>query len=111
MKRRYKLPIKGIVIMREPLTGAEEDPICVVPIIELVPKKEILDPITGEKRLTGEIGGFSYSCLSYNIDEEWCEVELEASSEFHEWLLSILPQLKDIQKEKGWKLEMKWCAG
>jgi len=73
------------------LTGAEDDPICVSP----------LDSIAGYP--TGEFQ--SYTCLNYNIDEGWCEVELEAGEEFHAWLISILPQLRGIQEEKGWRLD------
>ncbi|GAI97762.1 unnamed protein product, partial [marine sediment metagenome] len=50
-------------------------------------------------------GAYSCTNLYYNIDEEWCEIELEASEEFHNWLAGILPQLRGIQKEKGWKLD------
>lgn len=105
MKRRYKLPIKGTVMERKPLAGAEDDPICVIPFSDLVPKKEIIDAETKEKILTSELGGFSLVCLNYDIEEEWCEVEIEASNAFHDWLLNLIPQLKDIAKVKGWKLD------
>ena len=97
IKRRYKLPIKGTVLVLEPLTGANDDPICVIP----------LDGIAGY--LTGEFRG--YICLNYNIVEEWCEVELEASKEFHDWLQSILPQLNDIKGKKKWRLNKSLMLG
>ncbi len=101
MIRRYKLPIQGIALKREPLTGAEDDPICVIPLGEIDGRPTHFNEIAQEE--TQE--GCSYTCLDYNIDEEWCEVELEASEEFHNWLAGMLPRLRGIQKAKGWKLD------
>ena len=101
MLARYKLPIQGIVLAREPLTGKGNTPICVIPFGELPDCPTQFNEETQEELKEG----FNYTCLNYNIDEEWCEVELEASEEFHNWLVGMLPQLRDIQKEKGWKLD------
>lgn len=105
MKKFYKLPIQGTVLAKEPLTGAKDDALCVIPLNELEPKVEITDPETLKTRPVAEFGGCRYICWNYNIDEEWCEVELEASEEFHNWLDGMLPQLRGIQKAKGWKLD------
>lgn len=101
MKKFYKLPIQGTVLVKEPLTGNKSDPVCVFPLAEL----PNLPTYFNEERQREEQEPFSYICWNYNIDEEWCEVELEASEEFHNWLSGILPQLNDINKEKGWKLD------
>ncbi|MBA7590483.1 hypothetical protein ES708_32605 [subsurface metagenome] len=101
LKRRYKLPIQGVMVAKEPLTGAENDPIIAMPLRDLPDYPTFFDEETQQE--AGE--SFSYTCLDYNIDEEWCEVELEASESFHNWLVGILPQLRGIQKKKGWKLD------
>ena len=101
MKKKYKLPIMGIALDKNPPKGLRKDPICVIPFDDLPSRPTYIDEETQKVR------GYdvSYNCLNYNIDEEWCEVELEASEEFHNWLTGMLPQLNDIQKEKGWKLD------
>lgn len=104
MLKKYKLPIHGTVIKRDPLQGKNDDPILVIPFEELPNRPtEIIQTSEGidkEVRM-----GFRYMCLDYNIDEEWCEVELEASEEFHSWLTNLLPQLNDFKVRKGWKLD------
>ena len=101
MKKRYKLPISGTVVRENPLEGDKTDPICVIPLGEL-PTFPTFFELKSQEQIPES---FSYTCLNYNLDEEWCEVELEASEAFHNWLAGILPQLKDIQKEKGRKLD------
>lgn len=89
--RIYRLPIQGKVLSNAPLTGDENQPLCVIPIVEL--------PGYNPEYC------FNYVCNEYNVDEEWCEVEIEATAEFHNWLTSILPQLNTIKEQKGWKLD------
>ncbi|GAI07774.1 unnamed protein product [marine sediment metagenome] len=101
MKRKYKMPIRGKVLAKEPLTGENGDPICVIPFGDLPDLPTYFDKASQQQVKES----FGYTCLDYNIDEGWCEVELTASEEFHNWLAGILPQLRDIQKEKGWKLD------
>jgi hypothetical protein len=101
MNRTYKLPIMGKALKGKPLKGDENDPICVIPFGDLPDRPTYPDEETQELREYG----FSYTCLEYNLDEEWCEIELEASEEFHNWLAGILPELNDIKKSKGWKLD------
>ena len=107
--RRHRLPIMGAVIKREPLTGAKGNPIRLVPLSEIVedlmPKVAAVSEKTGEEAMVPEFGSYSYVCLEYNIDEEWCEIELKASEEFHNWLAGILPQLRNVQEAKNWKLD------
>ncbi len=92
-KRIYKLPIQGKVLSDKPLSGDGDNPLCVIPLPEL-PGYDGL----GNRE-------YSYTVLSYDIDNEQCEIELQASDAFHEWLLNLLPQLKDIKQSKGWKLD------
>lgn len=96
MIKRYKLPIQGTVLKREPLKGADADPVSVIDLTQLSGRPRWAD---------GREQGYAIVCLAYDIDEEWCEVELEASEEFHNWLAGILPQLRGIQKERDWKLD------
>lgn len=91
--RIYKLPIQGKVLNDKPLTGDENNPICAIPLSELPKYNEIGDRDHG------------FTVLSYDIDNEQCEIELQASDAFHEWLLNLLPQLKGIKQSKGWKLD------
>ena len=100
-KRRYKLPIQGAILVQTPLTGVEDNPIRVMPLSNLPNCPKYYDEASQEERERG----CCYTCLDYNIDEEWCEVELTASEEFHNWLTGMLPQLRGIQKSKGWKLD------
>jgi hypothetical protein len=79
MLARYKLPIMGKVLRREPLKGDSDNPICPIPI------EEIPDMPSGYTR----------KVLEYNIDEEWCEVEIDADEEFHEWLNRALKPEQD----------------
>ncbi|MBA7714305.1 hypothetical protein ES703_123323 [subsurface metagenome] len=101
MIKRYKLPIQGTALKKEPLTGARDDPICVIPLSEIDGRPTYYNEKLGETMQQG----CAYTCLNYNLDEGWCEVELEASEEFHNWLANILPQLRGIQEAKGWKLD------
>ncbi len=91
--RIYKLPIQGKVLNDKPLTGDENNPLSVIPLEEL-PEYNELDCM-----------GCAYTVLSYDIDNEECEIELRASDAVHEWLLNLMPQLRDIAKQKGWKLD------
>lgn len=107
MKKRYRLPIVGTVLSKEPLTGDAKDPVRPIDISELMPKNKVIDPDTNEER---EVPKYSYAArtlgnFDYNVDDECCEAEIDASKECHAWLGSILPQLNDIKKAKGWKLD------
>lgn len=93
IKRTYRIPIMGGVKKVHPLKGIEGN------TLQLIP----LDKLPGYDQLVSK--DYGYVCLEYNIDEEWCEVELEASEEFHNWLTGMLPQLRNTQKAKGWKLD------
>lgn len=101
MIKRYKLPIQGTVLNDKPLTGSKDDPLVVFPI-EKLPNS----PTHYDTELKEQVkDSFRFSCLEYNLDEEWCEIELESSEEFHNWLAGILPQLNDIKKARSWKLD------
>jgi len=103
MFRKYKLPIQGKVLNDDPLTGDENNPVVVIPLNELMPKITVTTP-DGSQIEVGKFGSYQYTCLEYNVDEEWAMVELEATPEFHDWLLSLLPQMKSIQNQRGWRL-------
>ncbi len=109
MIRRYQLPIMGKVLKKDPLTGDKDEPLEVFPIEELEGRPTqtitVLDEGTHLEVNKVVPEDFHLVCLDYNIDEEWCEVELEASEIFHGWLTDLLPQLKNIQMTKGWKLD------
>ena len=101
LKRVYRLPIMGKVLNDMPLTGDESSPLQVIPLAELPNVPTYYDEELGREVKQG----FAYTCLNYNVDEEWCEVELEASQEYHDWLTNLLPQLRDIVKNRKWKLD------
>ena len=92
--RIYKLPIQGKVLNDKPLTGDENNPLTVIPLEELPKYNEVVD-----------CRGCTFTVLSYDIDNEECEIELRASKTVHEWLLNLLPQLESIKQSKGWKLD------
>ncbi len=92
--RIYRLPIQGKVLNDKPLTGDSNDPLCVISLPDLPGYDEITSCL-----------GYRFTVLSYDIDNEECEVELCASDAFHDWLLNLLPQLKSIKQSKGWKLD------
>jgi len=91
-KRKYKVPIMGKVLNDQPLTGAIDDPICVIPFNEL--------PGWDLDRMA-----YAYTCLEYNVDEGWCDIELTADEATHDWLLSLMPQIFQIRESKSWKLD------
>ncbi|GAI94810.1 unnamed protein product [marine sediment metagenome] len=97
----YRLPIVGKVLDDKPLKGDKND---ILRVIDLHDLPDYPTQFDEESEVTVP-QGYSIRCREYNIDEEWCEVELEASEEFHNWLSSILPQLNDIKEAKGWKLD------
>ena len=101
MKDRYKLPIQGKVLNDKPLTGDARDP------IEPINLQELPNcPTYFNEELGATVKqGYGIRCGEYDVDEEWCEVELEASEEFHGWLAGILPQLSDIKRAGGWTLD------
>lgn len=74
-----------------PLKGVEGNPLCAIPLNELPNFPE------GES--------YSYTCPNYDVEEEWVEIELEAEEVVHNWLLALMPQLRDVAKTKGWKLD------
>ena len=92
--KRYRLPITGTVLEREPLRGLESDPISVIALSELPSFPTYYDE--AEQAQIPE--NFRYICLNYNIDEGWGEIELEASEELHKWLIQLLPQLGQMPK-------------
>ena len=93
MKRIYRLPIMGGVKSKKPLRGVEGNPLANVPI----------EKLPGFADLPNR--GFNLFNLEYNIDKGWSEVEIEACEVLHDWLTALMPQLKDIAKSKGWKLD------
>lgn len=101
MKKKYKIPIHGKVINDNPLTGGGADPLCSFPLAELPNLPTYFDKETQQQ----EPERFGYICVEYDLDKEEVLIELEASEEFHNWLVGMLPQLRHIQKKKGWKLD------
>lgn len=101
MIRKYKVPIQGTLKKRTPLTGDANDPVIIMPFRDLDGFPTYLDTET-QTQVRYLI---DCTCLNYDVDEDWCEIELEADEAVHDWLANILPQLKDIQKAKGWKLD------
>lgn len=95
MKRVYKIPLMGGCKNDIPLQGVEGNPLCPIP----------LDGLPGFGNLSPDERGFAYTNLNYNIDEEWCEIELEADEVVHDWLLKLMPELKGIANSKGWRLD------
>ncbi|GAJ03147.1 unnamed protein product, partial [marine sediment metagenome] len=49
--------------------------------------------------------GHAYRCLDYDLENGLVEIELDADEAVHSWLLALVPQLRDIAKTKGWKLD------
>lgn len=95
MKRIYRLPIMGKVTSDKPLTGDAKNPLSPIPLEELLD----IESLPADESSIGCV------CLEYNVDEDWVNVEVEASEIAHERLLNLMPQLKAISKEKGWKLD------
>ncbi len=91
-KRLYRVPCMGKVLGDTPLKGSVNNPLCPIPLMDLA-------------REQGIEGLRSYESLNYNVDEGWVEIKVEATEEAHNWLAGMLPQLRGIQKEKGWKLD------
>jgi len=102
VKARYILPICGTVLSREPLGGDPNDPLTAFPLSELPNIPTFFD----EKAQAQVPHGYHCSCLEYNIDEGWCEVEIEAEQVIHAWLEAQLPDIEDIQAAKGLKLDV-----
>lgn len=94
MLRKYKLPIYGILLSKKPPKGDSDNPVQPISLNDL--------PNPPEEVLKGE---YKDTPFKYNFNEDWCEVEVEASREVHNWLTALLPQLNDIKKAKGWKLD------
>ena len=88
MIAKYKLPIQGKALRREPLKGDPSDPICIIDLYSMAGFPTVFDELTNLEKKES----YSYQCLDYNIDEEWAEVELEASEQFHQWLSQLLNQ-------------------
>lgn len=95
MKRIYRVPLIGGVKNDNPLTGVADNPLCPIPIEEL----------PGFDNLSLEDRGFTTVSLLHDVDGGWCDLEVEASDAFHEWLLNLMSELKAMSKEKGWKLD------
>lgn len=85
----------GSVKNDQPLQGIRGNPLCPIP----------LDELPGYYNLPEEDQGHSSVCLRYDVDEEWCDLRVEASDAFHAWLLGLMPELKAMSKERGWKLD------
>lgn len=92
-KRIYRMPIMGGVKKLHPLKGIEGNTLQIIP----------LDKLPGYDQLVSK--NCEYVCLEYNIDEEWCDIELNADDAFHNWLQQILPSLKGLAKVKGWLVD------
>jgi hypothetical protein len=88
----YKLPIMGGIKDDAPLRGVDGNPLIVIPLEEL----------PGFDKLTG---GLTYQVLNYDIESEMCDIELDADEEIHNWLIGLIPSLKQLAKDKGWKLD------
>ncbi len=96
MKQIYRLPIMGRVLDDTPsLKGDTVDPLCVIP----------LEKLPGYDALLPEDKECGYVCLTYNVDEGWVEIELEASENYHAWLQSLLPNMKTLVSDKGWRID------
>lgn len=87
--KNYQVPIMGKVLSTEPLQGDPDNPICILPILELLDTKE----------------GVSYTVKSYDIEQELAEIELDTDETTHQKIQSLLPQLNTIKISKGWRLE------
>ncbi|MBA7565122.1 hypothetical protein ES708_06797 [subsurface metagenome] len=91
MIRRYTIPCMGKVKNDKPLEGTKGSPLCAIPLDELPDYPEGL--------------GHGYICLDYDLENGLAEIELDADEAVHDWLLALKPQLKNIAKAKGWKLD------
>jgi hypothetical protein len=94
MIKHYRLPIYGTLLSKDPPIGDSDSPVQPISLYDLPnPPEEVLQ------------GKYTDTPFKYNFDEDWCEVEVKADEVVHNWLAGILPQLRGIQKEKGWKLD------
>lgn len=94
MIKYHRLPIYGTLLSKEPSRGDSDNPVQPISLGDLPsPPEEVVE------------GKYMDMPFKYNFDEDWCIVKLEASQEVHDWLTALLPQLDDIMKAKGWKLD------
>lgn len=91
-KRLYRVPCMGKVLDDTPLKGSVNNPLCPIPLMDLA-------------REQGIEGLGSYESLNYNVDEGWVEIKVEATEEAHNWLASISLSLKQMVRDRGWKLD------
>lgn len=84
MIARYRVPIHGTVKKRKPLGGEDANPIMTFPLDSLPNRPTRL---VGDKQSPY---GYGYTCLKYNIDEGWCEIELHGDEAIHAWLVAAL---------------------
>jgi len=98
-KQIHRIQIYGSVIKKEPLTGDENDMVRIFPIT-IIPAR----PTNVVQSVTQKLG-YSYVCLEYNIDEGWCDIELNADNKVHTWLKSKKPDILGLMVNH--KLELK----
>lgn len=79
----------------QPLQGVEDNPLMPIPIEEL----------PGFNNLPSEERNFGYTVLQYDLDNECCGIEAEASETFHQWLSNAIANIDAVVKTKGWKLD------
>lgn len=94
MKRLYKIPCMGKVLKEKPLTGDPDNPLCSIPLAQMA-------------RAAGVMGIKRYECLEYDLEAETVLIRAEVDTEAHTWITSMLSNLKQVAKDKGWKLDKK----
>ncbi len=92
MKRLYKIPCMGKVLKEKPLTGDPDSPLCSIPLIEM-------------SRVAGVNGIRVYECLEYDLVNETVLIRAEVDNEADNWIKGIMKDLKQIAKDKGYKLD------
>lgn len=92
MKRLYEIPCMGKALKGNPLKGDAENPLCSIPLAQMA-------------RAVGIKGIQGYHCLEYNLVDETVLIRAEVDTEAHIWIKQMLPTLKQVAKDKGWKLD------
>lgn len=92
MKRLYKIPCMGKVLKEKPLTGDPKEPLCSIPLAQMA-------------RAAGIKGLSGYECLEYNLIDETVLIRAEVDNEADNWIKQMMPTLKQVAKDKGYKLD------